>query len=188
MSRPPQALNVQLRPPPNIDKEVGKYEVKSVLTIILMVPMPCLVMDRHLTFEPHIDQFVARSTGALMALSHARHVLPRDTLVQIVSALVLSSIRYCIALYGTHGSVQLPRVQKLINFCARVVNGRRCDHVSDVVRDLRWLSADQFVRYHNYAMPAQKGLAYESATRYSRNVHSRRACSRHAAGHPATAS
>ena len=42
-----------------------------------------VVMDRHLTFEPHIDQLAARSTGILMALSHAKHVLPRDTLAQI---------------------------------------------------------------------------------------------------------
>ena len=59
------------------------------------------------------------------------------------------SIRYCIALYGTHGATQLHRVQELINFCARVVSGRRRhDHISDVIRDLRWLNAEQLVKYH----------------------------------------
>ena len=112
-----------------------------------------LVMDRYLSFEPHIDQLVARSTGTLMALSHAKHVLPRDTLVRVVSALVLSSVRYCIALYGSHGTTQLHRVQKLINFCARVISGRRkYDHISDVVRNLRWFSADQLVQYHTLCL------------------------------------
>ena len=110
-------------------------------------------MDKNLTFEPHIDQLVAKSTGVLLALSHARHVLPRDTLARIVGALVLSSIRYCIALYGTHGTTQLHRVQKLVNFCARVVSGRRkFDHISDVITDLRWLRAEQLVRYHTLCL------------------------------------
>ena len=37
----------------------------------------------------------------------------------------------------------------VINFCARVVSGgRRHDHISDVIRDLRWLNAEQLVKYH----------------------------------------
>ena len=112
-----------------------------------------VVMDRHLTFEPHVDQLVARSTGTLIALSHAKHVLPKETLVRIVSALVLSSIRYCIALYGTCGVTQLHRVQKLINFCARIVSGRKkYDRISDVVKDLQWLRAEQLVSYHTLCL------------------------------------
>ena len=66
-----------------------------------------VVMDRHITFEPLVDQLVARSTGTLIALSHAKHVLPKESLVRMLSALVLSSIRYCIALYGNCGVTQL---------------------------------------------------------------------------------
>ena len=109
----------------------------AVITESVTVRNLGVVMDKHLTFEPHIDQLVARSTGTLIALSHAKHVLPKDTLVRIVSALVISSIRYCISLYGTCGATQLHRVQKLMNFCARVVSGRRKhDHISGVIRDL----------------------------------------------------
>ena len=112
-----------------------------------------LVMDRHLTFDSHIDQLVAKCTGILIALLHAKHSMPRDILAHIVNALVMSSIRYCISVYGTHGKVQTERVQKLINFCARVVSGKRkYEHISDELKRLNWLSASQLTEYHRLTM------------------------------------
>ena len=91
-------------------------------------------MDENLTYELHIDNLVSRCTGTLLALSHERHSLPAETLPIIVHALVMSFIRYCISVYGTHSATQLRRIQKLINFCARVLSGRhKLDHISDVV-------------------------------------------------------
>ena len=55
-----------------------------------------LVIDRTLSYEPHVDQLVGRCTGLLVGLSHARHRLPTEILVTIINALVLSTIRYCI--------------------------------------------------------------------------------------------
>ena len=52
-----------------------------------------LTMDKRLTYETHIDQLVQKSTGTLLALSHAKHVLPTDTLPTVVSALVMSAVR-----------------------------------------------------------------------------------------------
>ena len=37
----------------------------------------------------------------------------------------------------------------MLNFCARVVSGRRKhDNISDVIRSLGWLTAEQLVHYH----------------------------------------
>lgn len=108
-----------------------------------------LVIDRHLNFQAHVDSVVSRCTGALIALSHARHVIPRSTLPNIIQALVISIVRYCISIYGSCSATQLHRIQKLINFGARVVSGRRrSEHISDVIRDLGWMSAEQLVEYH----------------------------------------
>ena len=112
-----------------------------------------LVMDRYLTFEDHITQLVAKCTGVLISLSHSKHVLPSWTVAHVVNALVVSSIRYCISVYGTCSKTQLHRVQKLLNFCARVISGRRkYDHVSDVLRQLGWLRAEQLVSYHRLCL------------------------------------
>lgn len=48
---------------------------------------------------------------------------------------------------------QIARIQKLLNFGARVISGRRkFDHVSDVLRDLHWLSAQNLYRYHSMTL------------------------------------
>ena len=108
-----------------------------------------LHMDRHLTYQDHIDDVVRRCTGTLIALSHARHVIPSAVLKGIVQALAMSSVRYCMSVYGSCGVTQLKRIQKIINFCARVVTGRRkYDHVSDAIEQMGWLRADELVEYH----------------------------------------
>ena len=97
-----------------------------------------LVLDRHLNYQAHVNSVVSRCTGALIALNHARHVIPRSTLPNIVQALTISIVRYCISIYGSCSETQLDRIQKVINFGARVVSGkRRSDHISDVVLDLK---------------------------------------------------
>ena len=108
-----------------------------------------LVIDRHLNFKAHVDSVVSKCTGVLIALTHARQVIPRCTLPSIVQALAISMVRYCISVYGSCSKTQLRRIQKVINFGARVVSGRRRnDHISDVVRDLGWMDAEQLVEYH----------------------------------------
>ena len=80
---------------------------------------------------------------------HARHVIPRSALRSIVQSLVISVLRYCLSVYGSCGEMQLRRLQKVLNFCARVVTGkRRRDSVTAVIRQLKWLPARQLADYH----------------------------------------
>ena len=60
-----------------------------------------LYMDRHLTFVEHVDHVVAKCNGNLMALVHAKYSLPKTSVKPIVNALVMSIVRYCMAIYGT---------------------------------------------------------------------------------------
>ena len=112
-----------------------------------------VLLDSHLTFEAHIDHMSRKCTGILMALNQARHVIPRSALKDITEALALSTIRYCMSVYGSCGETQLHRVQKLINFSARVVTGkRRYDHISGSIAQLGWLTAKQLVVYHTVSV------------------------------------
>ena len=84
-----------------------------------------------------------------MALSHARHVIPAHLMPKIVQSLVLSVVRYCLSVYGSCNDTQMRKIQKIINFSARVVSGRRkYDHISDVVDRLGWLNAKHLIMYH----------------------------------------
>ena len=110
-------------------------------------------MDRTLSYDYHIDQLVGRCTGLLIGLSHVRYRLPKETLTTIVNALVLSTVRYCISVYGTAAAKNMSRVQKVINFGARVITRRRKhDHVSDALRSLTWLPARELVAYHTLCL------------------------------------
>ena len=87
----------------------------------------------------------------LTGLAHLRHYLPETVLSRIVSALVLSHVRYCLTVYGNGTAKNLDRLQKILNFSARVITGRKqFDHISDVQRErereLGWLSAPDLVR------------------------------------------
>ena len=106
-------------------------------------------MDSNLTYEPHIDHVVKRCNGILIGLLHARHILPRKILPLLVDTLVLSHLRYCCTVYGNSASAtSLKRLQKVMNFAARVVSGRRkFQHISDVLTELGWMSVQQLVSY-----------------------------------------
>ena len=108
-----------------------------------------VIFDKNLSFQPHIDKLVPKCTGMLLGLNHIKHVIPQNTVKYLITALVFSTIRYCMSVYGICGQVQKHRVQKLINFAARVLSGRRkCEHVADVISDVGWLRADELIRYH----------------------------------------
>ena len=108
-----------------------------------------LHMDRHMTFSSHIDHVVGKCSGRLIALMHAKHSLPKSSIKPIVNALIISSVRYCISIYGTSTKTEENRIQKIINFAARVISGRKkYERISDVIKELNWLSASQLVQYH----------------------------------------
>ena len=112
-----------------------------------------VTFDQNLSFSDHVTDVVRRGTGVLIGLSHCKHSLPRGTITTLVQALAVSIIRYCISVYGVCGATQLARVQRLLNFGARVISGRRkYDHISDVLRSLGWLSAENMYRFHSLTL------------------------------------
>ena len=138
-----------LRNLPQISIKVGTSTVTESRTVRNLG----LVIDKHLTFQPHIDQLTAKSTGALIALMHARHLLPRCVLQQIVEGLVMSQIRYCLSVYGTCGETQMHRVQKLVNFCTRVITGKRkFDRISSEANRLGIMSSHCLFEYHQLTL------------------------------------
>ena len=129
-----------------------------------------VVLDRNLTYEPHVNQLVGRCTGLLIGLSHARHCLPRDVLPTLVNGLVISLVRYCITVYGNSTVHSITRIQRLLNFCARVVSGRRRrEHVRDVINELNWLSAQDLAMYRALCL-LKSTIAHGQPYDLSRNI------------------
>ena len=109
-----------------------------------------VTFDRSLTFSAHIAGIKTRCNGLLVALSHIKHSLPSELIETVVQSLVISIVRYCISVYGGTSQTHMKHVQSVLNFCARVMSGRRkYDHISDVVNQNFVLNAKQLAYYHN---------------------------------------
>ena len=109
-----------------------------------------VTFDRSLTFSSHITNMKTRCNGLLVGLSHIRHSLPSELVDTVVESLVIPIVRYCITVYGSANQTNLKQVQSILNFCARVMTGRRkFDHISDVVNRNPVLNVKQLAFYHN---------------------------------------
>ena len=92
-----------------------------------------VLFDRHLTWDAHVSDVVRKCVGLLIGLRHLRHYLPQDVMMTVVQGLVMSRVRYCLAVYGNGSAANHTRLMKVVNFAARVVAGlRKFDHVSHV--------------------------------------------------------
>ena len=105
--------------------------------------------DQTLSWDSHISDLTRRCFGTLAGLSHLRHHVPTRVIEMLVTALVMSQVRYCISVYGNGSGGNLTRIQKIVNFAARVVFGRsKYEHVSDLRQRLGWMSSNELVEYH----------------------------------------
>jgi len=108
-----------------------------------------VIFDRHLTWDAHVSALVNKCYGILIGLSHVRHCIPSDLLPIIVNALVISHVRYCLAVFGNGTKTNMNRLQKIQNFALRVISGRRkFDRISGVRGELGWPTVPQLHEQH----------------------------------------
>ena len=88
---------------------------------------------------------------SISARAHAQTAqIPSHLLHTLVNALVLSHVRYCLAVFGNGSGKNIQRLQKILNFALRAVSGRRkFDHISDVREELVWPTARQLYELHS---------------------------------------
>ena len=88
-----------------------------------------------------------------MGLARMRNRVPKDTKRMLIEALVFPHVRYCISVWGSCSAAQKKRVQKVVNFGARVVSGiGRREHVTPVLQELGWGRLDDVLRENDLAI------------------------------------
>ena len=108
-------------------------------------PTPCVkiigvFIDSALVWEKQVSQVTRRCYSVLVGLSKLRHRLSYDTKKLLVEALVFPHIIYCCTVWGGCTATQKHRIQKAINFAARVVTGlARREHVTSALEALGWV-------------------------------------------------
>ena len=122
----------------------------------LSVKVLGVTVDRHLAWDAHVTSIVRRCNMLLVGLARMRSRVPRETKRMLVEALIFPHIRYCICVWGSCCKTQQKRIQKVINFGARIVSGLgRREHVTPVLRELGWECVSDMVRASDLAVVGQ---------------------------------
>ena len=102
-------------------------------------------MDSFMVFDAHIEEMSKKVTGTLLYINRISDKFDRSTRITVVQSLVLSIMYYCSKVWGKTNKTMIERVQKLLNFAAKVAYGglRKYDHVSPIFNELGWLKVDQ---------------------------------------------
>ena len=98
-----------------------------------------VTIDSILSWDGHISNVVKKCNSILFCLYKIRHHLTPETRQLLIQAHVFPHILYCLSVWGGAAACRLSRVQKVLNFSARVVTGaRRGDHVTPILEALGW--------------------------------------------------
>ncbi len=94
-----------------------------------------------MTFDVHANELSKTVVGTLMHIYRISLNFEKRTRTIVVQSQVLSIINYCIKIWGITNATLLSNVQKLQTFAAEVAVGgaRKYDHVSPIIKELRWL-------------------------------------------------
>jgi len=133
----------------NFSVHFGDDEIDPSLSVKVLG----VIIDPHLSWDKHVALVVQRCYMVLTGLARMRHRLPKETKQMLIEALVFPHIRYCISVWGSCTTAQKNRVQKAINFGARIVTGlNRRDRVTPALQELGWDRVDGLLRDHDIAI------------------------------------
>ena len=123
-----------------------------------------VIIDQHLSWERHVSIVVQRCYAVLIGLARMRHRVPEATKRMLVESLVLPHVRYCVSVWGSCTIEQKKRVQRAINFGARIVTGLgRREHVTPVLEQLGWQKIDEMIRAHDVSIVSRLLTASDAA-------------------------
>ena len=111
-----------------------------------------IVLDENLSWKAHVSAIIQRCYATLSGLTKFTHRLSYEVKKMIVESLIFPHIHYCLTVWGSCNAGQRHRIQKVVNHCARVVHcARRRDHVSPMLRELKWLNVGDLLAVRDVA-------------------------------------
>ena len=109
-----------------------------------------VILDSLLSFSSQVKKVVKTCFNTLRKISRIRRFLTRNELQLLATALVLSQLDYCNALYYHLKTDTLRMLQSVQNTAARIVaKVNRFDHVSvtSILQNLHWLKVKERIEY-----------------------------------------
>jgi len=121
-----------------------------------------LQVDNALSYDEHVTETVSSCIGSLCQINRVKHLFDARTLERVITALVFSKLYYCSPVCPNTSKKNISKLQKVLNFACRIITGKRkFDHITPVLRELRWLPVISFLKYTLgvLAFKCVKGLA-----------------------------
>ena len=145
-----------------------------LLTPSPFVKMLGVTVDSNLSWEKHISNVVKRCNSILFCLYKIRHHLTPDVRQLLIQCHVFPHILYCLSVWGGAAQCHLHKLQKVINFGARIVSGARIyEHISPTIESLGWHSVRDLV-VHRDIIKVNRALTDASAPEAIRSLFIRR--------------
>ena len=109
--------------------------------------------DSNLTINDHTLATVSSCMSSLGQINRVKHSFDKHTLIIIINTLVFSKLFYCSTAWSNTSEANLSKLQAVQNFACRIVNGaRKYDHVTPILKQLRWLPVRQQLFYRDAIM------------------------------------
>jgi hypothetical protein len=107
-----------------------------------------LTLDSYLTYDYHIKNVVSSCMAKLCQINRVKYIFDRDSLRLIINALVMSKLYYCSTVWSNTSSKNIKKLKPVQNFACRIlINMGRYDHVAPALREIRWLSVNEDLKY-----------------------------------------
>ena len=119
-------------------------------------------MDDKINFEKQVASICQSSFCHIRNIARIRRFLSEESTKALVQAFVTCRLDNCNSLLYSLPKNQIEKLQHVLNCAARlVVNARRHDHITPVLRDLHWLPVEQRIIFKilPFTFKALNGLA-----------------------------
>ena len=99
-----------------------------------------ILIDNSLTWDAQIKEVSRKIFASASSINKLRNFLPIPTKIALVQALLLPILDYADSAYSNLNEALLDKLERLQNFCIRIIFGlRKYDHVSEFRTQLQWL-------------------------------------------------
>ena len=107
-----------------------------------------VIMDKHLTMSPHIQNTVRNAFFKIREISYYRRFLTSSATKSLIHAYVTSRLDYCNGLLYGLPKVLTNKLQSVLNTAARLVTlKRKYDSITPDMQKLHWLPIESRIKY-----------------------------------------
>ena len=121
-----------------------------------------VTFDRYLTFDKHVGDIVSSCMAKLCQINRVKHCFDCDTLIKIITTLVLSKLYYCSSIWCNTSTNNIKKLQAVQNFACRIItNTNKFDHITPALYKIGWLPVKEHLDYRDIIMSykCMNGLA-----------------------------